>query len=155
MLQRNDDLFVAFLLFYGRIVCCTGNFCCFCLDTKGPVFATPNIIYAFKGQVNNHQVNALGFQNKPVINYRLIDESPEMSITNQGLISWTPVEANQTYVVTIQAIDICGAMTTKQFTFETRKCPCEKENDGYCKWKMPSDSHEIECVCPDGCTGKR
>ena len=119
------------------------------------MFKTTTTIYAIKGQVNKHQIEALDPENKTVINYKLIGESPEMTITNQGLISWTPKEVNKTYTVTIQSIDICGAMTSKQFSFETRKCPCEKENGGYCKWKMPSNSREMECICPEGCTGER
>ena len=124
------------------------------LENRPPVFNTITTMYAIKGQVNNHQIEVLDPENKTV-NFKLIGESPEMTITNQGLISWTPKEVDKTYTVTIQSIDICGAMTSKQFTFETRKCPCEKENDGYCKWKTPSNPPEMECICPEGCTGQK
>jgi len=50
--------------------------------------------------------------------------------------------------------DMCGASTTETFVFEVKKCPCEGENGGYCKWKS-IDSHEMTCICPGGCTGLR
>ena len=89
-------------------------------------------------------------------------ESHGMTISRDGMISWTPIMAtrDEPYSMRIQVTDICGASTTEEFRFEVKKCPCEGENGGYCKWNStsplsPMDSQEMICICPDGCTGLR
>ena len=76
-----------------------------------------------------------------------------LSITKDGKLTYQSQKLDQ-FKITIRATDMCGAYTDQEFTIEPLRCPC----GGRCRWKESDNdgsSPEMECVCPEGCTGEK
>ena len=120
-----------------------------------PKFLNETTLYVIKGNTSIYNIYATDPNNKGVeYSISFSDSAVEVSISKSGLLEITSNNAGK-FNITIRATDICGAYADQVFIIESLKCPCEgHNNDGYCKWRN-SDSNELECVCPDGCTGER
>eukprot|EP00111_Clytia_hemisphaerica_P003526 TCONS_00010074-protein len=122
-------------------------------DNKAPIFRKDKSVKAIKGQRNRFNIIAEDPENKTITYSLNVGASSMYKITNGGLLSFTPTEVGVSRV-TIRATDICGAYIDQEFTFETLKCPCEGLNGGSCRFNE-TDRMQLECVCPQGCTGER
>ena len=78
-----------------------------------------------------------------------------MHVSSAGIITWVPTKL-KVYKFTINVEDPCGLNTSKEFVVDVRRCPCEGQNGGFCKWSNPvQPKNGVTCICPDGCFGER
>ena len=107
-----------------------------------------------KGNTSTYNIFAKDPENMAVeYSISLSDSVVKASISESGFLELESDSVGQ-FKITIRATDYCGAYSDQEFTIKSLQCPCEGHNDeGYCNWN--SDSTELECVCPTGCTGER
>ncbi|XP_066927181.1 von Willebrand factor D and EGF domain-containing protein-like [Clytia hemisphaerica] len=123
-------------------------------ENSPPTFKNKTNHIAITNQVNHYVILAEDPERKNQITYSTVGESNGFAISStSGLLSYKPTKIGETQV-TIRATDICGAFTDKEFTFEALKCPCEGLNGGSCRFNE-TDRMQLECVCPQGCTGEK
>ena len=124
------------------------------IENSPPTFKNKTEHLAITNQVNHYIILAQDPERKSYIVYSIAGESNGFVISsNSGHLSYKPSK-NGVSKITIRATDICGAFTDQEFTFEALKCPCEGLNGGSCRFNE-TDQTQMECVCPQGCTGKK
>ena len=117
-------------------------------ESLRPIFKTVLKFHAIKGQENSYRIIAES-PDDTELKYNLKNQPDCMNITKEGFVSFTPKEIGVTKAI-LRVTDICGVFTEKEFFFESRKCSCEGEKGGFCKW-IDETRNEMRCVCPDGC----
>lgn len=124
------------------------------LDNESPIISASSTQYTFKGQKWMFEVSAQDPESLP-LTYSFVGESYGMRVSTDGVITWTPTEL-KVYNFTVKVEDPCRLNATKQFSVDVRKCVCEGQNGGICKWNSlgQPDSGSV-CVCPSGCKGER
>lgn len=124
------------------------------LENESPIISASPTQYNFKGQKWMFKISAQDPESFP-LKYSLVGESYGMRVSKDGVITWTPTEL-KVYNFTVKVEDPCKLNATKQFSIDVRKCVCEGQNGGICKWNIPGQPEKGSiCVCPSGCKGKR